>query len=319
MFKLTQIGRRAVTTATRRGNASVTAVCSSTGRSFSSAQKGSDNAQTPEEILEKGFKQMESSKYNKSDDQLQPMLDAAKKLGVSTEDVKKLYAEVQVGAAPYEKLTPEQKQQVDKQEIESLKTPTLDEPFKFDDLPPLGHLLLYEHRVQREYNRIAAYELPQLTKFVTPYKPPKKDEVLKFRYTTYMGEDHPAETKVTVTFKSAAMGLGEKETHKLRVLAGNRYNKGTDEIKISADRFPEQAQNKRFLGEVVQDLVTNAKDQTDPMSDVPIDTRHTEAKLRRNKPIYPQHTFPKEWARPDEAPKPKNDIFSSISREVGVN
>lgn len=272
--------------------------------------------QSPEEILEKGFKQMESTKYKKSEEQLQPMLDAAKKLGVSQEEVKKLYADVQVGAIPYEKMSLEQKQQVDQAEVEALAPPTLDEPYKFDDLPPLGHLLLHEHRVQREYNRIAAYQLPQLTQFVEPYKPREKNEVLRFKYTTYMGEDHPADKKVTVSFNTKDLDLSEAEKHKLRVLAGTRYNQGTDEVRISADRFSEQAQNKRFLGEIVQNLINNAKDQSDSMADVPVDTRHVEPKLRRNKPIYPQHQFPKEWERPQDAPKPKNDLFSTIARQT---
>jgi small subunit ribosomal protein S35 len=289
-------------------------------RAFSSARSlRYAEQQSPEEILEKGFRQMESGKYKKSEEQLQPMLDAAKQLGVSQDEVKRLYADVQVGAVPYDKMSLEQRQQADQEEVEALAPPTLDEPFKFDDLPPLGHLLLHEHRVQREYNRIAAYQLPQLAQFAKPYVPPKKGDVLRFKYTTYMGEAHPGDKKVTVSFKTRDLALSDAERHKLRVLAGTRYNAGTDEVRISADRFPEQAQNKRFLGEIVENLIKHAKDQSDAMADVPVDTRHVEPKLRRNKPIYPQHQFPKEWERPQDAPKPKTDIFSAIARQVEQN
>ncbi|KAA8898310.1 hypothetical protein TRICI_006571 [Trichomonascus ciferrii] len=276
-------------------------------------------SESPEEILERGFRQMESGKYKKSEEQLQPLLDAGKQLGVSPDEVKKLYSDVQVGMVPRDRMSPEQRQQADQAEVEALAPPTLDEPFKFDDLPPLGHLLLHEHRVQREYNRIAAYQLPQLTQFVKPYVPRRKQDVLRFRYATYMGEAHPAEKKVTVSFHTRDLDLTEPQRHKLRVLAGARYNAGTDEVRIAADRYPDQAQNKRFLGQIVADLLAHARDQADPLADVPVDTRHVEPKLRRNKPIYPQHAFPKDWERPQDAPKPKNDLFSAVARQLGQN
>lgn len=273
-------------------------------------------AQSPEEILESGFKQMQSENYKKSDDKLQPLINAGKQLGIPAADIKALYSETNVGDVPFDEMPAEQRGIEARQEIEALKAPSLDQPFKYDELPPLGHLQLHEHRVQREYTRIAAYDLPQLSKYIKEYVPPAKKNVLKFKYVSYLGEDHKAERKVVVTFKTENLKLNKKELHKLRLLAGVRYNPGTDEVKISCARFPDQAQNKRFLGQVVQDLLKNSKDLKDDFGDVPLDFRHIEPKLRRNKSIYPQHEFPKEWERPEDAPKKPQDLVSRITNEL---
>lgn len=83
---------------------------------------------------------------------------------------------------------------------------------------------------------------------------------LRFRYTTYMGEQHPAEKKVVLEFSPADMPrLTKVQTEKLRKLAGVRYNPETDVIKMSCEMFETQAQNKRYLGDVVQSLLKEAR------------------------------------------------------------
>jgi hypothetical protein len=84
--------------------------------------------------------------------------------------------------------------------------------------------------------------------------------VLRFRYTTYMGELHPAAKKVVVEFSPADLkDLTDVQRLKLKKLAGARYNPEKDIIKMSCERFEHQAQNKRYLGDLVKDMITAAK------------------------------------------------------------
>ena len=74
-----------------------------------------------------------------------------------------------------------------------------------------------------------------------------------------MGEFHPAERKVVVEFSPRDMGLTDAQQVKLTKLAGARYNPEKEVIRIGCDMFDHQAQNKRYLGDLVQNLVTEAK------------------------------------------------------------
>lgn len=74
-----------------------------------------------------------------------------------------------------------------------------------------------------------------------------------------MGEYHPAEKKVIVEFSPEDFGLTEIQKMKLRKLAGPRYNPEKEVIKMSCESFEHQAQNKRYLAELVEKLVTEAK------------------------------------------------------------
>ncbi len=83
---------------------------------------------------------------------------------------------------------------------------------------------------------------------------------LRFRYTTYMGEQHPAEKKVVLEFSPTDMpGLTKVQAEKLRKLVGVRYNPEKDVVKISCEMFETQAQNKRYLGDIVESLLGEAK------------------------------------------------------------
>ena len=121
-----------------------------------------------------------------------------------------------------------------------------------------------------------------------------------------MGEFHPADRKVVVEFSPADLTmLTPAQQLKLKKLAGARYNPEKDIVKISCERFEHQAQNKRYLGDLVDKMITMAKvgsqqppfikfllltpaqDPTDMFEDIPLDTRHHKFK----KTIK----FPDEW------------------------
>ncbi|EOD43133.1 putative mitochondrial ribosomal small subunit component protein [Neofusicoccum parvum UCRNP2] len=171
-----------------------------------------------------------------------------------------------------------------------------DEEWHGDDITSTGHAELEQQREIREYMRIAAWEMPLLAKYAKPFQPPTGETPLRFRYTTYMGEHHPAERKVVVEFSVPDMpDLTQAQRDKLIKLAGPRYNPDTQIIKMSAEHFETQAQNKRYLGDVIKDLLSEARNPKDMFIDVPFDFRHHKPKVF--------HHFPKEWAITPERKK----------------
>ncbi|ATZ49414.1 Bcrsm24 [Botrytis cinerea B05.10] len=161
-----------------------------------------------------------------------------------------------------------------------------------DDITTLAHMELEQVREIRHYNRLAAWEMPMLSKLAKPFVPPSAETPLRFRYTSYMGEQHPAEKKVVMEFCPADMpGLTEVQTDKLRKLVGPRLNPETDIVKMSCEMYPSQAQNKRYLGDMVDSLLAEAK-TGDTFEDIPLDTRHHVFKVKPR--------FPVEWRLTDE-------------------
>ncbi|KAF6819565.1 37S ribosomal protein S24, mitochondrial [Colletotrichum sojae] len=177
--------------------------------------------------------------------------------------------------------------------------------FDEDDMTSMAHGKLDEIREHRHYHRIMAWEMPLLWNLWQPFEPPKKDEVLRFRYTTYMGEYHPAEKKVVVEFSPENMGLTPVQADKLRKLVGARYNPEKDIIKMSCEKYEHQAQNKRYLSDLVEKLVENAKDPKDTFEDIPLDTRHHTFKTKPR--------FPKEWYM---TPERKAELKEFRTREL---
>ena len=83
---------------------------------------------------------------------------------------------------------------------------------------------------------------------------------LRFRYTTYMGEQHPAEKKVVLEFTPADIpDLTDVQRDKLRKLSGVRWNPEEDIVKMSCEMFETQAQNKRYLGDLVDKLLQESR------------------------------------------------------------
>lgn len=74
-----------------------------------------------------------------------------------------------------------------------------------------------------------------------------------------MGELHPGESKVVVELCPEDMPLSPEQQLKLKKLLGVRYNPETGIAKMSCDQFEHQAQNKRYLGDVINSLIENAK------------------------------------------------------------
>lgn len=126
-----------------------------------------------------------------------------------------------------------------------------------------------------------------MTELARPFEPPTASTPFRFRYTSYLGESHPATNKVVVQFSPSDLGLTSTQRAKLIKLAGPRYNPSSDLIKLSTEQFDTQTQNKRFLGDTIQNLLTEAKDARDTFEDVPFDFRHHKPKVR--------HEFPAEW------------------------
>lgn len=181
-----------------------------------------------------------------------------------------------------------------------------DEEFEGDDITSLAHGELEQHRELREYARIAAWEMPLLSRpssmthpstgsladlfieLAKPFSPPPLDHPLRFRYTTYMGETHPAAKKIALEFCTRDLpDLTEAQRVKLIKLVGPRYNPEKDLVKMSCEMFETQAQNKRYLGDLVDTLMEEAKDSTDMFEDVPLDFRHHKYK--------PKLEFPDAW------------------------
>ncbi|KAK2768636.1 28S ribosomal protein S35, mitochondrial [Arachnomyces sp. PD_36] len=172
-----------------------------------------------------------------------------------------------------------------------------DDEFKDDDIASIAHAELDQHREIREYARIAAWDMPLLSKLAKPFSLPEEDRILRFRYTNYMGESHPAETKVVVEFCSKDLTpkyLTEEQRVTLLKLVGTRYDPSKDIIRMSTEKFPSRAQNKRYLGDQVDTLITEAK-EGDSFKDVPLDLRHHKKK--------PKPKFPESWALTEERKK----------------
>ncbi|KAK3064749.1 hypothetical protein LTS18_004368 [Coniosporium uncinatum] len=163
-----------------------------------------------------------------------------------------------------------------------------DEEFESDDITSLGHGELEQHREIREFMRYAAWELPLLSKLATPFEPPTASAPLHFRYTTYLGESHPAETKVVLQFSPLDLpDLSPQQRDKLIKLAGVRYNPSKRLVRMSSESFSTVAQNKRFLAEQVEALIAEAKNAKDMFEDVPFDFRHHTSR--------PRLRFPEKW------------------------
>lgn len=112
-----------------------------------------------------------------------------------------------------------------------------------------------------------------------------------------MGEQHPAQSKVVLEVSPTDLTLRQPSTKRavlseaqrltLLKLAGPRYDPHKDIIKMSCEKYPSAAQNKRYLSDVLDSLIDAAK-TGDSFADIPLDLRH--AKKPRTK-----HIFPADW------------------------
>ncbi|KAJ5136204.1 hypothetical protein N7448_004758 [Penicillium atrosanguineum] len=169
-----------------------------------------------------------------------------------------------------------------------------DEEINDDEITAMAHAELELHREVREYARIAAWDMPMLSKLAKPFTLPPDTHILRFRYTTYMGEQHPAEPKVVVELASKDLSpkyLSEAQRQTFLKLVGTRYNPQTDIVKMSSEQFGSRAQNKRYLADVINSLIKEAK-TGDAYTDIPLDLRHHKPKTRVQ--------FPEAWNMTEE-------------------
>jgi small subunit ribosomal protein S35 len=104
-----------------------------------------------------------------------------------------------------------------------------------------------------------------------------------------MGEQHPAEPKVVMELASQDLTpkyLTEAQRQTFLKLAGTRYNPQTDIVRMSSEKYGSRAQNKRYLADLVNSLIKEAK-EGDSFADIPLDLRHHKPKVRLQ--------FPESW------------------------
>jgi small subunit ribosomal protein S35 len=101
--------------------------------------------------------------------------------------------------------------------------------------------------------------LTVLLELAKPFVPPKEGEVLRFRYTSYQGEDHPAQHKVVLQVSPFDLNLTDAQRLKMIKLAGARYNPDTRIMKFNCEMFNTQAQNKRYLADQLEKLIAESK------------------------------------------------------------
>ncbi|KAF2238158.1 hypothetical protein EV356DRAFT_417195, partial [Viridothelium virens] len=174
--------------------------------------------------------------------------------------------------------------------------------FEGDDLTATGHAELDAHRELREFARIAAWEMPLLSKLARPFSPPTKQQPLRFRYTTHLHETHPSSPKVVVEFCPTDLpSLTTTQTSKLIKLVGSRYNPATQIVKMSCDRHTDSRANKAELLSMLDALLKEVKEGKDNFEDVPFDFRHADTKRTRRRGEW--LVFPEEWKMTEERRK----------------
>lgn len=151
------------------------------------------------------------------------------------------------------------------------------------------------------------------TELAKPFSLPSEDQILRFRYTTYMGEEHPAQSKVVVELASKDLTpkhLTEEQRQTFLKLVGTRYNPDTDIVRMSCEKHQTSVQNKRALGDLVNSLIKEAK-EGDSFADLPLDLRHHTPKTHLR--------FPDEWnMTPERRQQLEARRKERQQRDVGV-
>ncbi|KAI9363745.1 mitochondrial ribosomal subunit protein-domain-containing protein [Pilaira anomala] len=178
--------------------------------------------------------------------------------------------------------------------------------FDFDDQTTIGHNLFENIRQVREYLRKTEFELPKLNAFAKPFEAPSSDQILRFKSHTYVGEGHPVEKKVVLNVKVSDLKLNETEKHKLLLLSGPRYNVNTEELVMSCERFPHRKQNKKYLLDTLNKLITEAKDTKDTFADIPLDLPKPKQRLE----------FPKEWIKTPVVESQPEQVIESTTTTI---
>ncbi|EGW34949.1 uncharacterized protein SPAPADRAFT_58076 [Spathaspora passalidarum NRRL Y-27907] len=158
--------------------------------------------------------------------------------------------------------------------------------------------------------RVSAYEMPLLAKYRQPYTPkPKAETPLKLTYYSDFTEDinNKYNRKVSLSVELDHLNLNDKQQHKFKVLAGNKFNHESNTFQIKSGHFPEAAQNANFCVETFTKLLNESKNLTDDFSDIPLDKRHMKPFIKK-----PEPQFPEAWKRPQDAPIAKHAIVNRL-------
>lgn len=258
----------------------------------------------PQQILDLYWERMVKlgKRYQRSPEELEALLSTSDHTGVSKRDIRILYERGERGLVDTS--------EPPRRPLNGLR------PFEFDELPSAAQDLVAQHREQRHFSRLAAYELPLLVRHRKPYKPvDRKTHPISLRFTTYVGEDHPNSRKVTMQCKVSDLPLDDRQAHKFKLLARTNYDHVTDIFKKSCEKFEEAQQNASYLRDVLQRLLKESHDLADDdFSDVPLDTRHTTAKYLRKK--RKNFEFPEHWKRPQDAPQPTINLFRELNSQL---
>lgn len=196
----------------------------------------------------------------------------------------------------------------------------LTEPTEGDHTTSAGHLKLQQQRHLLYYMRLIEHEIPKLVAFRKPFVPPTSLQPLVIRSVSYGGEEHPVTSKRAVVVPVARLPLkDEAAIHKFKLLSGVRWStepprgsgltveEGGGEhgyVKVSCEDFPKPAMNFKWASDTLDRLLYEAN-HGDTFADVPLDTRHLDAKARKGGKgehargrgsIRPSlKDFPKEW------------------------
>ncbi|KAJ3010808.1 hypothetical protein NUW54_g2368 [Trametes sanguinea] len=196
-----------------------------------------------------------------------------------------------------------------------------------DDAPEPTHKYLQQQRSVLYYLRLIEHEMPKLVAYRKPFVPPDASQPLVVRSISYGGESHPAMAKRTIVVPVARLPLkNEQAIHKFKLLAGVRWTPdlptnsgiGPEEgggehgyFKISVEDFPKAAMNLKWASDTIDRLLAAANDLTETFSDIPVDTRHIEARIRKAKKgghIYGRQTH-----------RPTRTLASPARSQVDVN
>uniref|UniRef100_A0A0L0P014 Small ribosomal subunit protein mS35 mitochondrial conserved domain-containing protein n=1 Tax=Candidozyma auris TaxID=498019 RepID=A0A0L0P014_CANAR len=176
------------------------------------------------------------------------------------------------------------------------------------DVRPSGE----EPHLRRKFEQlhaISAHEMPLLAKYRQEYKPRAALETpLQLKFFTDLSDDmlSPENRKVALNVALEDLGLSEKQAHKFKVLAGNKFNHKNNVFHMKTARYGVATQNAKWLVETFNKLLAESKDLSkELLEDIPVNTHHCP-------PRKSQPQFPEEWKRPQDAPVEKNRILSKV-------
>ncbi|KAG5184763.1 ribosomal protein S24/S35, mitochondrial, conserved domain-containing protein [Tribonema minus] len=111
------------------------------------------------------------------------------------------------------------------------------------------------------------------------------EELLTFKARTYFASDtgnpypnvhgvHLAEFKVVLSVRMEDLGLDRTQQEKLRKLAGLRFNKKEQILRLPCELFPSRVENKKYLVYLLETLLEEARKPDAPEPAAPPLTEH---------------------------------------------